>query len=148
MRAFLLWLFLAMPAFAVQPDEILKDPALEARAREISRDLRCPVCQGENIDDSNAGVARDLRLLVRDRLTAGDTNDQVVQYVVDRYGEYVLFRPERRGANLILYWLGPGVLVAALGGVLLWWLRRRRGEAPVEALSPEEEARLQELLRK
>ncbi len=147
MRAFLLWLFLAMPAFAVQPDEILKDPALEARAREISRDLRCPVCQGENIDDSNAGVARDLRLLVRDRLTAGDSNDQVVQYVVDRYGEYVLFRPERRGANLILYWLGPGVLVVALAGVLLW-LRRRRAEAPVEALSPEEEARLQELLRK
>lgn len=147
MRAFLLWLFLAMPAFAVQPDEILKDPALESRAREISRDLRCPVCQGENIDDSNAGVARDLRLLVRDRLTAGDSNDQVVQYVVDRYGEYVLFRPERRGANLILYWLGPGVLVVALAGVLLW-LRRRRAEAPIEALSPEEEARLQELLRK
>lgn len=147
MRAFLLWLFLAMPAFAVQPDEILKDPALEARAREISRDLRCPVCQGENIDDSNAGVARDLRLLVRDRLTAGDSNDQVVQYVVDRYGEYVLFRPERRGANLILYWLGPGVLVVALAGVLLW-LRRRRAEVPVEALRPEEEARLQELLRK
>ncbi|MFT3687849.1 MAG: cytochrome c-type biogenesis protein CcmH [Paenirhodobacter sp.] len=147
MRAFLLCLLLATPAMAVQPDEILSDPALEARAREISRDLRCPVCQGENIDDSNAGVARDLRLLVRERLLAGDSNDQVVDYVVDRYGEYVLFRPERRGANLILYWLGPAVLVLALGGVAVW-LRRRRAEAPVQALSPEEQARLKELLEK
>ena len=86
----------AAPAFAVQPDEMLSDPALEARAREISRDLRCPVCQGENIDDSNAQISRDLRLLVRERLTAGDTNDQVIAYIVDRYGEFVLFDPPRQ----------------------------------------------------
>ena len=147
MRAFLLMLLLAAPAWAVQPDEILPDPGLEARARALSQVLRCPVCQGENIDDSNAGVARDLRLLVRERLLAGDTNDEVLQYVTDRYGEYVLFKPEQKGANLILYWLGPAVLVAALGGVVLW-LRRRREPAAPAALNPDEEARLKQLLGK
>jgi cytochrome c-type biogenesis protein CcmH len=144
---FCLSLLIALPALAVQPDEMLSDPALEARAREISKVLRCPVCQGENIDDSNAGVARDLRLLVRERLLAGDTNDEVLRYVTDRYGEYVLFKPEQKGANLILYWLGPAVLVAALGGVVLW-LRRRREPAAPAALNPDEEARLKELLGK
>ena len=147
MRAFLLMLLLVAPAWAVQPDEILSDAALEARARALSQVLRCPVCQGENIDDSNAGVARDLRLLVRERLTAGDSNAQVLDYITARYGEYVLFEPERTGANLILYWTGPAVLLVALGGAFVWIRRRRREEPPAaKALSPEEEARLKELM--
>ena len=142
-----LLLLLATPAHAVQPDEVLADPALEKRAREISQVLRCPVCQGENIDESNADVSRDLRLLVRERLTAGDSNAQVLDYITARYGEYVLFEPERTGANLILYWTGPAVLLVALGGAFVWIRRRRREEPPAaRALSPEEEARLKELM--
>jgi cytochrome c-type biogenesis protein CcmH len=142
-----LLLLLASPAHAVQPDEVLADPALEKRAREISQVLRCPVCQGENIDESNADVSRDLRLLVRERLTAGDSNAQVLDYITARYGEYVLFEPERTGANLILYWTGPAVLLVALGGAFVWIRRRRREEPPAaKALSPEEEARLKELM--
>ena len=146
-RLALLLLLLATPAHAVQPDEVLADPALEKRAREISQVLRCPVCQGENIDESNADVSRDLRLLVRERLTAGDSNAQVLDYITARYGEYVLFEPERTGANLILYWTGPAVLLVALGGAFVWIRRRRREEPPAaKALSPEEEARLKELM--
>lgn len=142
-----LLLLLATPAHAVQPDEVLADPALEKRAREISQVLRCPVCQGENIDESNADVSRDLRLLVRERLTEGDSNAQVLDYITARYGEYVLFEPERTGANLILYWTGPAVLLVALGGAFVWIRRRRREEPPAaKALSPEEEARLKELM--
>ncbi|MFD2172649.1 cytochrome c-type biogenesis protein [Rhodobacter lacus] len=144
----LVLLTLAAPAHAVQPDEVLADPALEARARQISQVLRCPVCQGENIDESNAGVSRDLRLAVRERLVEGDTDTQVIDYVKDRFGEYVLFEPERRGANLILYWMGPVVLMIALGGVFLWLRGRRKEEqAPAVALSSEEQARLKELLQ-
>lgn len=142
-----LLLLLATPVHAVQPDEVLSDPGLEARARQISQVLRCPVCQGENIDESNAGVSRDLRLAVRERLVAGDTDPQVIDYIKDRFGEYVLFEPERRGANLILYWIGPAVLVVALGGIFLWLRGRRREEDPAPALSAEEEARLKELLK-
>lgn len=142
-----LLLLLATPVHAVQPDEVLSDPGLEARARQISQVLRCPVCQGENIDESNAGVSRDLRLAVRERLVAGDTDAQVIDYIKDRFGEYVLFEPERRGANLILYWIGPAVLVVALGGIFLWLRGRRREEDPAPALSAEEEARLKELLK-
>lgn len=135
------------PAFAVQPDEVLPDAALESRARTISQVLRCPVCQGENIDESNAGVSRDLRLLVRERLVAGDSDTQVIDYIKDRYGEYVLFEPEKEGANLILYYTGPVVLLIALGGVFVWLRGRRKLEAatPV-ALSAEEEKRLKELM--
>ncbi len=142
-----LLLLLAAPAYAVQPDEVLPDPALEKRAREISQVLRCPVCQGENIDESNAGVSRDLRLLVRERLVEGDTNTQVIDYITDRYGEYVLFEPQKTGANLILYWTGPVALVLALGGVFVW-MRKRRKEAPAAApeLSAEEAKRVKELL--
>ena len=142
-----LLLLLASPAYAVQPDEVLSDPGLEARARQISQVLRCPVCQGENIDESNAGVSRDLRLAVRARLVAGDSDAQVIDYIRDRFGEYVLFEPERRGANLILYWIGPAVLVVALAGVFLWLRGRRREEDAVLALSAEEEARLKDLLK-
>ncbi|SIS65160.1 cytochrome c-type biogenesis protein [Phaeovulum vinaykumarii] len=136
---------LAGPAAAVQPDEILDDPALESRARELSKVLRCPVCQGENIDDSNASVSRDLRLLVRERLKAGDSDGAVLDYITDRYGEYVLFEPDNRGANLVLWLIGPAVALVALGGGLLY-MRRKRPE--VADLTPEEEAALQELLKK
>lgn len=142
-----LCLFLATPAFAVQPDEVLPDATLEARARQISQVLRCPVCQGENIDESNAGVSRDLRLLVRERLVAGDTDTQVIDYIKNRYGEYVLFEPEKQGANLILYYTGPVVLFVALGGVFLWLRSRRKEEAaPAPALSAEEAKRVKELM--
>jgi cytochrome c-type biogenesis protein CcmH len=135
-------------AQAVQPDEILPDPALEQRAREISKDLRCLVCRNENIDDSNAELARDLRILVRERLVEGDSNDQVIDYVVDRYGEYVLLNPTARGGNWILWAAGPIMLVIGLG-IALSFTRRRasQGEVAVQALSEDEEARLREILK-
>lgn len=145
MRALILALcLLAAPALAVQPDEMLPDPALEARAREISRDLRCPVCQGEAIDDSNAPISRDLRLLVRERLLAGDSNDQVIDYIVDRYGEFVLFNPRASGSGLILWLAGPAMLLA--GGALAFAVTRRRNAKPDMDLSEAEKARLAELL--
>ena len=145
-KSLILLAFLASPAFAVQPDEILPDPALEARAREISQNLRCPVCQGENIDDSNATISRDLRLLVRERLVAGDSNDQVIDFIVDRYGEFVLFEPRATGANWLLWLAGPAMLLA--GGAMAAAFIRSRRSAPVpEALTPEEEARLREILK-
>jgi cytochrome c-type biogenesis protein CcmH len=135
-------------AQAVQPDEILPDPALEKRAREISKDLRCLVCRNENIDDSNAELARDLRILVRERLVEGDSNDQVIDYVVDRYGEYVLLNPTTQGGNWILWAAGPIMLVIGLG-IALSFTRRRasQGEVAVQALSEDEEARLREILK-
>ena len=142
-----LCLLLASPAFAVQPDEVLTDPAMEARARQISQVLRCPVCQGENIDESNAEVSRDLRLLVRERLVAGDTDSEVLDYITDRYGEYVLFEPEKTGANLILYYLGPVALLLAMGGAFVYLRGRRREDGPGAGLSAEEEARLKELMQ-
>lgn len=144
--ALVLALLLAVPAFAVQPDEILPDPALEARARELSKLLRCPVCQGENIDDSNADISRDLRLLVRERLLAGDSNDAVIDYVVDRYGEFVLFEPRATGANLFLWLAGPLMLMGGAGVAFVWLRARRQARAP-DALTPEEEARLREILK-
>lgn len=145
-RALLVMLALASPAFAVQPDEVLPDPALEARARDISQGLRCPVCRNENIDDSNAGIARDLRLLVRERLTAGDTDTEVVEFVVDRYGEYVLLRPVASGMGLVLWVAGPAMLV--LGGIgAALYLRRRRPVQREDALTEEERARLDALLK-
>lgn len=148
LQSLALVLALAAPALAVQPDEVLPDPALEARAREIGQVLRCPVCQGENIDESNADVSRDLRLLVRERLVAGDTDSQVVDYITDRYGEYVLFEPERSGANLILYYAGPVAFLLALIGAFFYLRGRKRApEAPLgPALSAEEERRLKELM--
>lgn len=142
-------LLLAAPCFAVTPDEILPDPALEARARDISKGLRCLVCRNENIDESNAELAADLRVLVRERLVAGDSNEDVVSYVVDRYGEYVLLTPTAQGANLILWVAGPVMLlIAGLVGAL--YIRgRRNAPATAEAgLTPEEEARLKDILQK
>lgn len=141
-----LLLALAQPVLAVQPDEILPDPALEARARDISKGIRCPVCQGETIDDSNASVARDLRLVIRERLVAGDSDEEVVAYVVDRYGEFVLFEPPAKGANLLLWLAGPAMLLAGLGIAGLS-ARRRTASAADDALSPEEQARLDAILK-
>ncbi|NHB77335.1 cytochrome c-type biogenesis protein [Rhodobacter calidifons] len=138
-------LFLAAtPVLAVQPDEMLTDPVLEARARAISRDIRCPVCQGETIDDSNAPISRDLRLIIRERLVAGDSDAEVVAYIVERFGEGVLFNPPARGVNLILWLAGPALLVAGLAVALTAARRRARPEA---SLSAEEEARLREILK-
>ena len=140
-------LFSALPAIAVQPDEILPDPALEARARSISAGLRCLVCRNENIDDSNADLARDLRLLVRERLVAGDSDTQVVDYLVSRYGEYVLLNPTARGSNLLLWVAGPGALLIGLIGAGVYLRRRRAASEPAVApLSDEEEKRLSEIL--
>lgn len=138
---------IATPVLAVQPDEILADPVLEARARDLSKNLRCLVCRNENIDDSNADLARDLRLLLRERLVAGDTDAEAIDYIVARYGEYVLLNPTSQGANLLLWIAGPLMLVLG-GGIAFAYLRRRRqdGDAPPEALTPEEEKRLAELL--
>ncbi|WPY94775.1 cytochrome c-type biogenesis protein [Limimaricola variabilis] len=143
-RLALILALIAAPAFAVEPDEVLDDPALEARAREISAGLRCPVCRNESIDESNAGVSRDLRLFVRERLLAGDSDTEVVRAVVDRYGEYVLLKPDTSGANLILWLAAPALLVLA-GGVAFISIRRR-ASGPEDRLSEEEEARLRDLL--
>lgn len=152
MKRFLLALSLALtplsPVHAVQPDEVLADPGLEARARAISRDLRCPVCQGESIDDSNAQISRDLRLVVRERIMAGDSDAQVIDFVVNRYGEFVLFNPRADGANLILWLAGPGLLLLGGAGAFVYIRRRGQAAAPVQALSPEEQTRLRDLLEK
>lgn len=135
-------------AHAVQPDEILPDPAMEERARDISAGLRCLVCRNESINESNAELARDLRLLVRERLVAGDTNDEVVEYVVDRYGEYVLLNPTTNGSNIFLWLAGP--IMALIGLILAFFYLRGRSTArpnTEDRLSADEEARLSEILR-
>lgn len=134
----------AVPAGAVLPDEVLDDPVLEARAREISAGLRCLVCQNQSIDDSNAALARDLRLLVRERLTKGDTNTEVLDYMVARYGEFVLLNPRFNRSTLIL-WLAPPALLL-VGGVMVFGLYRNRRRAREVSLSDAEEARLTQLL--
>ncbi len=132
-------------AWAVQPDEVLDDPALEQRAREISKGLRCLVCRNESIDESNADLARDLRLLVRERLSEGDSDAQVVDFVVARYGEYVLLKPQNTGANLILWFAGPALLVSGLA-ISVLYLRRRRPNAGGDELTDEEKQTLAKLL--
>ncbi|WP_298676580.1 cytochrome c-type biogenesis protein [uncultured Lentibacter sp.] len=139
---------LAAPAFAVQPDEVLSDPRLEARARELSKELRCLVCRNENIDDSNAELARDLRLLVRERLVAGESDDEVLDFIVSRYGEYVLLNPTKAGSNLILFYAGPAMLLFAvfMGGL---YLRGRARATPegTQDLSVDEAKRLEQIMR-
>lgn len=148
MRWFILCLALmSAPAAAVQPDEILSDPALEARARDISALLRCPVCQGESIDDSNAPVARDLRLVVRERLSAGDSDEQVIDFVVARFGEFVLFEPRAEGVNLVLWVAGPLALLLALLGAARYLRRRDRAEPEPAPLDADEARRLDEILK-
>lgn len=143
---YILALFLLVtPVWAVQPDEMLSDPALEARARDISRDIRCPVCQGETIDDSNAPIARDLRLIIRERLVAGDSDAAVVDYIVGRFGEGVLFNPPASGVNWLLWLAGPALLLA---GITVALTAGRRRQVPDVVLSADEEARVQDLLHK
>lgn len=145
-KAVLLLALIAAPAFAVQPDEILKDAALEARARAITETLRCPVCQGESIDDSSAPISRDLRLAVRERLVAGDSDDQVLDYVVARYGEFVLFNPRMTGSGLALWLAGPLMLI--LGAIIAFAMTRARATAAEpSAISAEEQLELDKILR-
>jgi cytochrome c-type biogenesis protein CcmH len=157
-RRLLLALALAATAFwhqapgalAVEPDEILDDPVLEARAREISKNVRCLVCQNESIDSSNAGLARDLRIIIRERLVAGDTDEQVVDFLVARYGDFVLLDPPVKPITYVL-WFGPVlILLVGAGGVYLYFARGRRVAAEgagAPPLSPEEQKRLAKLIR-
>jgi cytochrome c-type biogenesis protein CcmH len=137
------------PARAVQPDEIMSDPAKELRARDLSRELRCMVCQNQSIDDSEAPLARDLRLLVRERIAAGDSDAQVIDFLVARYGEFVLLKP-RLNPHTWLLWLLPPLALAG-GGLALWTHGRRRSRSSSVAeaaatLTPDEEARLTALM--
>ena len=146
--AFCLVLLLgALPARAVEPSERLADPGLEARARTISGELRCLVCQNESIDESDADLAHDIRMLVRERLSAGDTDAQTIQAVVNRYGAFVLLKPPVEPATYVL-WYGPPVLVVlGLIGTAFWLRRRQAAPAEVAPLSAEESRRLAGLLR-
>ena len=156
MKQLLAWMFVAAvmigspAAFAVQPDEIMADPAKEARARDLSRELRCMVCQNQSIDDSDAPLARDLRLLVRERIASGDSDTQVMDFLVARYGEFVLLKP-RFNLHTLLLWLLPPLALGG-GGLALWTYSRRRSKFPdtedqrLLRLTPEEEARLERLI--
>ena len=141
----LVWL--CAPAWAVEPDEVLSDPALEQRARNLSQQLRCLVCRNESIDESNAGLARDLRLLVRERLETGDSDTEVMNFVVTRYGEYVLLKPDSTGANWLLWASGPLTLLFAAGVVVSFSRRRAKDpQTAAAALSAEETEALRKLL--
>ena len=142
----LLLLVVAAPAHAVRPDEMLADPALEARARAIGQELRCLVCRNQSIDDSDADLAHDLRMLVRRRLAAGDTDQQVVDYVVSRYGDYVLLKPPFK-LDTWLLWCGPAlVLIAGLWGIGRY-MRRQAGMTGPPPLSADEERRVAQILK-
>ena len=147
-RLFLIFTLIASPLFAVQPDEVLDDPVLEQRARDLSTGLRCLVCRNESIDESNAELARDLRLLLRERLVAGDSDKEAVDFIVDRYGEYVLLKPTVTGSNLMLWLAGPIMLLiaAAMG----WSFLRKRSQAvkaaDKDSLSEAEKERLRQIL--
>jgi cytochrome c-type biogenesis protein CcmH len=149
LRLFLLLAaFLApLPAFAVNPDEVLADPAMESRARTLSAELRCMVCQNQSIDDSNAELAKDLRLLVRERIKDGDSDEQVLDYIVSRYGEFVLLKP-RFSVRTVLLWGAPVVLILAGGISMLVFARRRMGKPTGSRLTDDEQAKLDELLSK
>jgi cytochrome c-type biogenesis protein CcmH len=137
------------PVCAVQPDEVLSSPQLESRARTLSRELRCMVCQNQSIDDSDAPLARDLRILVRERLVAGDSDAQVLDFLVKRYGEFVLLRPRLQWQTALL-WLTP-IVVLLLGvfAILFAWRRASRPDTPIpaEGLTPAEDARLAQLVK-
>jgi cytochrome c-type biogenesis protein CcmH len=133
------------PVYAVNPDEVLKDPALEARARHLSSQLRCMVCQNQSIDDSNAELAHDLRVLVRERIVKGDSDEDVLRYLVSRYGEFVLLKP-RLTKETVLLWTAPGLLLLVGGGIAFAYSSRRASQNALPKLSPEEEARLKRIL--
>jgi cytochrome c-type biogenesis protein CcmH len=145
LAAVLLVVIAAPSLHAVEPSERLSDPALEARARGLSKELRCLVCQNQSIDESNADLAHDLRLLLRQRLVAGDTDQQALDYIAARYGVFVLLDPPFAPLTWVL-WLTPPVLVLGGGGLLLFRARRRRLEPPVLELSREESVRAAQLL--
>ncbi|UIK07643.1 cytochrome c-type biogenesis protein CcmH [Neorhizobium galegae] len=145
--AMILALLAPLPAFAVNPDEVLSNPVLEQRARNLSAQLRCMVCQNQSIDDSNAELARDLRVLVRERLTNGDADDQVIDYVVSRYGEFVLLKP-RFSAKTMILWATPVLLLLVGGVAILVFVRTRPSQRSVASLTAEEQARIEELLNK
>ncbi|EJC70239.1 cytochrome c-type biogenesis protein CcmH [Rhizobium sp. 1AS11] len=140
-------LLTAAPAFAVNPDEVLADPALEARARALSAELRCMVCQNQSIDDSNADLAKDLRLLVRERISDGDSDEAVLTYIVSRYGEFVLLKP-RVSMKTVLLWGAPVLLVLAGGLSLVVFARKRAGKPTGSKLTADEQEKLSELLKK
>ena len=144
-RLALILCLIAAPVLAVQPDEVLDDPVLEDRARALSEGLRCLVCRNESIDESNADLARDMRLLVRERLVAGDSDEEVIAFLVARYGEYVLLTPTTTGANLVLWLAAPAMLLFG-GGIAALYLRSRAKPTPPGALSDDEKKRLAELL--
>jgi cytochrome c-type biogenesis protein CcmH len=146
LAALLVALLLSLPALAVEPSEMLKDPALEARAREIGRALRCVVCQNQSVDDSAAEVAQDMRRAVRERLTAGDTDAQVMQFMVARYGDYVLLKPPFKSDTWLLWLGGPLVLLVAGGALVLAARRRKPVDSPPVPLTDEERARVDSLL--
>ena len=134
-------------ALAVQPDEILKDPALEARARNLSQELRCMVCQNQSIDDSEASLARDLRLLVRERLTQGDSDSQVLKFLVDRYGAFVLLKPPVELNTLLLWSVAPVVLLIGMGALVVMARRRKTVSVAEAALSGDEQRRIASLVK-
>src|SRR5262249_44476646 len=143
--ALYVWLIVSSPTLGVQPDEMLKDLVLEKRARDLSRELRCMVCQNQSIDDSEAPLARDLRLLVRERLTKGDSDKQVLDFLVSRYGQFVLLKPPLEWQTLLLWALPPLALIAGLIGLVIKARQQKTGHA-VETLSPSEKQRLSTLV--
>ena len=145
MKYLVLFLLLAMPAWAVNPDEMLKDPKQEQRARDLGRELRCLVCQNQSIDDSDAELARDLRVLVRERIQKGDNDEAVMQFLIDRYGDFVTLKPPVKPATYLL-WFGPPVLFVLSFFSALMYYRRRKEDRPQQDLSPEEERKFKKLL--
>ena len=144
--ATLIFAVASVQALAVQPDEMLNDPKLEARARELSREIRCMVCQNQSIDDSEAPLARDLRLLVRERINKGDSDRQVLDFLVERYGEFVLLKPRLEGKTIILWALPPAALIAGVIGLLFSMRRRRSSQSEPATLSAEELRKLSTLV--
>ena len=143
-RLILCMMFIGGAAWAVEPDEVLSDPAQEVRAREVSKELRCLVCRNENIDSSNADIAKDLRILVRERIVAGDSNVEVIDFVVDRYGEFVLLKPRMSFQNLLLWAAGPFLLL--IGGFIGWRFSSNTKRTEPSDLNVEETARLKDIL--
>lgn len=145
LAAFCFISFMNSAVLAVLPDEVLQDQALEQRARDISSHLRCLVCQNESIDDSNAPLARDLRLIVRERLKAGDSDSEVIDYLVARYGEFVLLKP-RLNAETLLLWLAP-LIIIVIASSLIFWRFKHRENNKLMPLSETEKKRLDEIMR-